>query len=461
MAGSFSQRRTILDVSSLARWAGPPDGILRVEHALAAHAMAQRPDIQLAVFDPLTAEFRSLAPAFAGAIVSWDGAIDAASFDDPRRQGALHGWRRPRHALLMALEGWRLRTGPAWLQQAIASLQQSLYFGRGLPAPFSNGKGRRSIVPVGLALERPLALGPGDTVLSVGYDWGNQKPAVIGALRRRLGFRYVVMCHDALALRSPEMLPPHVVSTFRQYWSAMFTDADRILVNSRTVERDIREHCAALGKAPAQISVVKPGCDRPTSPTPRNLPQGLTWQRFILFVGTIESRKGHAMLIDVWERLIADGVIERSGFALVLAGRRGWGVDELMGRLRGHPALGKSLQHLPHADDALLSSLYAGAAFCVFPSRYEGFGLPVIESFAHGKAMIASTGGALPETVNGLSPCLDPDAEQAWYLALRQWIENPTARDVWEKKIRDRFSWPDWNDAAAGMFAAAEAERLS
>ncbi len=460
MAGPFSQRRTILDVSSLARWAGTPDGILRFEHALAAHALTHRPDIALVVFDPLTAEFRPLAPAFADAIVSWDGAIDAAGFGDPRRQSVLHRWRRPRHALMMALETQRLRAGPTRLGRAIGGLQQSLYLGRGLPSPFTGRAARRrAIVPAALALDRALTLGPADTVLSVGYDWGNQKPAVVGELRKRLGFRHVVMCHDALALRSPEMLPPHVVAAFRQYWGAMFTDADRILVNSHTVERDIREHCAALGKTPAAISIVKPGSDRPTSLPTQNFPRGLTPQRFILFVSTIEPRKGHGMLIDLWTRLVADGVIARSGFALVLAGRRGWGVDELMGRLRTHPAFGKSLLHLPDADDALLSSLYAGAAFCVLPSRYEGFGLPVIESFAHGKAMIASTGGALPETINGLSPCLDPGDEQAWYLALREWIEHPAARSEWERKIRDRFTWPDWNEAAAGIFAAAEAKR--
>ncbi len=359
----------------------------------------------------------------------------------------------------MALEGWRLRVGQGALGHAIDGLQRSLYFGRALPSPFADRNGRRrSIVPVGLALNPALPLGPGDTVLSTGYDWGNQKPEAIGALRKRLGFRHVVMCHDALALRSPELLPPHVVSAFRQYWNAMFTAADRILVNSRSVARDIREHCAATGQAPAEIAIVKPGCARAASLPPRDLPRGLTPQRFVLFVGTIEPRKGHGMLIDVWGRLAADGVVARSGFSLVLAGRRGWGVDELMARLRAHPAYGDSLIHLADADDTLLSALYAGAAFCVFPSRYEGFGLPVIESFAHGKAMIASTGGALPETVDGLSPCLDPGDGQAWYLAMGEWIENPAARGEWERKIKERFAWPDWNQAAAAIFAAAEAD---
>jgi glycosyltransferase involved in cell wall biosynthesis len=79
-------------------------------------------------------------------------------------------------------------------------------------------------------------------------------------------------------------------------------------------------------------------------------------------------------------------------------------------------------------------------AFCVFPSRYEGFGLPVIECFSHGKAILASKAGALLEAVNGLSPCLDPDDEEAWFATAGEWIENPAARQLHERKISSSFN---------------------
>src|SRR5271170_5486825 len=68
-------RRTILDVSSLARWVGPPVGILRVEQALAAYARAQRPDIVLSIYDTVAQSFREVTAVWAGSIVGWDGAI--------------------------------------------------------------------------------------------------------------------------------------------------------------------------------------------------------------------------------------------------------------------------------------------------------------------------------------------------------------------------------------------------
>ena len=114
-----------------------------------------------------------------------------------------------------------------------------------------------------------------------------------------------------------------------------------------------------------------------------------------------------------------------------------------------------TLLHLSGIDDSTLAGLYRSAAFCLFPSAYEGFGMPVVEAFAHGKAMIASTGGALPETVGSLSPCLPATDRQAWLTTIQRWIEDEDARKPYEAKIRASFTQPDWNQAATKIFEAA------
>ena len=161
------------------------------------------------------------------------------------------------------------------------------------------------------------------------------------------------------------------------------------------------------------------------------------------------------MPVGVWDRLLASGVPQRHRFKLVLVGRRGWRVDALMDRIERHPSSSDSLLHLPRWTNSDLAALYAAAAFGVFPSHYEGFGLPIVEFFAHGKAVIASSAGALPEAVAGLSPCIDPGDVEAWHATIGEWIENPAARQACEAKIRSSFAWPDWNAAAAKMFATA------
>ena len=178
-----------------------------------------------------------------------------------------------------------------------------------------------------------------------------------------------------------------------------------------------------------------------------------------MLVGTIEPRKGHRLLYQVWRRLVSEGVPQASGFKLVFVGRPGWMIDELLADIKSDPRLAEQLLVIYDADDDLLKALYQSAAFCVYPSVYEGYGLPVIEAFSFGKAVLASTGGALPELVQGLSPCLDPTDEKAWYDMIKKWIESPQDLIPYEKEIRMQFQHPTWSEAAANFFGSISATK--
>ena len=121
--------------------------------------------------------------------------------------------------------------------------------------------------------------------------------------------------------------------------------------------------------------------------------------------------------------------------------------------LAGDPRIAGSLVRLRQVDDESLDRLYRACAFCLYPSLYEGYGLPVVEAFARGKAVIASDGGSLPEVVGEFSPVLPARDEDAWRDMLRAWILNPAARAPFEAAIRERFTHPDWDEAARRFFA--------
>ena len=158
------------------------------------------------------------------------------------------------------------------------------------------------------------------------------------------------------------------------------------------------------------------------------------------------------MLYRVWRRLLEDGVPQPSDFKLVFVGRKGWMVDTLFAQIAADTAAQGNLLIMSQVNDSLLSTLYENAAFCVYPSIYEGYGLPVVEAFSRRKAVISSNGGALAEVAGGFSPCLDPTDEDAWYATIKEWIGNPDARGPYETAIRNRFQRVTWQESAAQMF---------
>jgi glycosyltransferase involved in cell wall biosynthesis len=182
------------------------------------------------------------------------------------------------------------------------------------------------------------------------------------------------------------------------------------------------------------------------------LPAGLEAGRYALFVSTIEPRKGHEFLYRVWLRLIERTIPQKHAFKLAFVGRAGWMTEDFVATVKADARLGGSIQFLDQVEDDQLERLYDNAAFCVYPSLYEGYGLPVVEAFSRGKALLASNGGSLAEVVGDLSPTLPPRDAAAWQSMLAEWITNPDARRPFEVAIRERFSHPDWEEASALFF---------
>ena len=269
-----------------------------------------------------------------------------------------------------------------------------------------------------------------------------------------------MLYYDIIPLLYPAFYFSSVVTAFREFLHVMVPIADLVIVTSKRVELDLKNYCKVSGLGVPKTRIVELGADLPAAEVATNgtLPGGLQPGRYALFVSTIEPRKGHRLLFSVWKRLLAEGVPQAQGFKLVFVGRRGWLVDDLLAELAADPCVGDSLLVLSGITDAALAALYRGAAFCVYPSLYEGYGLPIVEGFRYGKAVLSSSGGALPEIVSDLSPCLDPQDEQTWYETLKRWITDPAARAEYEDAIRKRFRHPTWPQASEAFFHVIDEE---
>jgi len=464
---SNSGGRILFDISTSMRWAGPPVGIVRVERKLALWAYSNVPRVVFVFFDPsrlayceVTRDVRQF--------LTGEAALDTLGLTNPALPGRRRTDRIPaalkpaflwvfqtRRMALKRLERLRLDTQRPWLARLADRLQRRIMSGKYRNFMVREDDTRRPFFPHDMVIGARAVFGRNVTLVCAGSGWGHTNIEALSELKSRTGFRMVLLCYDLIPLMFSHFYQDHDVELFRNYMHRALAIADRIVVNSRIVEADCRAYCAQHGIVAGEMALAPLGFDvDPVGPrSPAELPAGVHAGRFVLLVSTIEPRKGHRLLVDVWRRLIVEGVPQATGFKLVFVGRAGWMVDDLLMRIRNDPQLAGHVLMIQDVDDERLAALYRGAAFCVYPSVYEGYGLPVVEAFSHGKGVLASGGGALPELVQGLSPCLDPADEQAWYETMKQWIESPQARVPYEREIRMRFRHPTWSEAAANFFA--------
>lgn len=222
----------------------------------------------------------------------------------------------------------------------------------------------------------------------------------------------VAVFHDAIALQYPELSPLKTVTRFPGYLQELLA-FDGIAANSETSRDALRDYWQWLGLTntppieaiPLGVSL-PPRVAAPAENTDGRAPT-------VLCVGSIEGRKNHLSLLEACEQLWTRGL----HFELELVGlaNRETG-SAALARLRSLRDAGRPLRYHGALDDGALAAAYAACAFTVYPSIVEGFGLPVIESLAHGKPCICSGRGALGESARG-GGCVALDSVDAASLA--------------------------------------------
>ena len=157
---------------------------------------------------------------------------------------------------------------------------------------------------------------------------------------------------------------------------------------------------------------------------------------FILYCSTIEVRKNHILLAEIWKDVLESG---NSLPPLYCVGKWGWGVEKLSDFMDSNPSLGSHVRFLGKISDEKLIDLYRSALFSVYPSYLEGWGLGASESLDFGLPVIISTAAALQEASRGLMPAIAPDDRDAWLRQIRLLAENGDALAESRQKICDKY----------------------
>lgn len=284
-------------------------------------------------------------------------------------------------------------------------------------------------VPQGLARMLARHLPAGTAYLNTGHS--NLSERVLSAVRAVPDARISVLVHDVIPLEYPQFQRAGTVEVFEQKMRRVRRHADLILYNSADTMARTERVMTAWGDVPRGI-VAHLGTMAPR-PDPSALPEGLPPEiPYFITVGTIEPRKNHALLLDIWERLGPDAPL------LLICGSRGWNNETVFRRL---DALGPEarVREVSNLSDDALAALVQGAHGLLFPSLAEGYGLPAVEALQLGTPVLCSNMATFREILANRAEFVD-DSD------IRLWEERIV---VWSKQARDRlrvrdFEAPTW-----------------
>lgn len=463
--------KTFIDITGLLYWYGSPVGIVRCQERYALYARRHLPDAVFTAFDPDLLCYRTIQDdevdaVIAGKVKIYSGTVSLPG-DVKKRfvnrlprslRGVFFWTTRFRRMLLLAIEQKRIAAPQRATRAGWAALQEKLTTPK-YDRMFRLSDGHRIDV---WTLDRlagpPIAPAPGDRIVAMQFDWTLTDIAAVLALCRRTGATYVALCHDIIPIKFPEWFARHDVESFRRHFDRVFAGADLCIFTTRRTAEDARSYCSTINIALPDHRVVPLGADTiDAADGGARLPSPLKPGQYALFVSTIEPRKNHRMLANVWRRLAREGVTGE--VKLVFVGRNGWMMGDFPQTLATDPVLSKAVVHLEGIDDRVLGALYRDAAFCLYPPIYEGFGLPPIEALGHGKALLASSGGPIPEVVGDFAVCLDPLDDDAWYQRLRDWLTgSDEPRRLAERAARE-FRVVTWEESARRFFEAVDEAR--
>ena len=261
----------------------------------------------------------------------------------------------------------------------------------------------------------------------------------------------IVTVHDLSVLRFPEMHPVERVRQFERRFRASLDRALHIITDTEWNRREVIE---ALGLDPARVTAIHLGVDPVFSPEAIErwpLPAGLTPNGYGLCVATLEPRKGLTTALSAWAMLPPE---LRQHYPLVIAGSDGW-PDEAVTTALARAEREGWLIRLGYMPEAALPTLYAGAKLFVFPSVYEGFGLPPVEAMACGTPAIVSDRACLPEVTADAAMLVDPADVDHFSRAIAQGLTD----DAWRATAREkglalarRYSWPRCVEETAKLY---------
>ncbi len=265
----------------------------------------------------------------------------------------------------------------------------------------------------------------------------------------RGGGRLVVTCHDLMYHHFPQYLPPRWAGRLERGTRSLVPRADLWICVSEFTRQDL---IRSFGVPPSRTRVVYSGVDPIFLEAGRRAERETSESRepYYLFLGSLEKKKNLPTLLRAFGLAVARGLATR----LCIAGRASWQAAEVRELAAAHPGLGERVDFPGFVPQEEVPALIAGARALILPSRFEGFGLPVIEAMAAGTPVLCSNRGALPEIAGGAARLFDPDGVEDLAELLLEVEEDPGLRERMRRAGQRRAADFHWERTARETLAA-------
>jgi glycosyltransferase involved in cell wall biosynthesis len=390
----------VLDISRLLglAWQGQPSGVDRVEIAHARHWRSRPAEAVTFVAQSPWGWFAALPDGLARSLLAEADAVVA-----PGKEGGLA----------------RFRTMVA------AAISRKLW-----------GGGRWD-------LEGRVRARPDSIFLVVSHRAVHREAAVAGVVAA--GARFVPLIHDMIPLTHPEYVRPFSTEQHAGRLQVIARMASGVLATTQAVARDLDREMARAGLALPPVERVGLGLDLPAGAGAA--PVAPSGRPYFLMLGTVEPRKNHLLMLQIWREFARQGRVDVP--QLLIVGRRGWENDAVFRMLERTDFAGL-VEERGRLSDPEVERLLRGAVALLAPSFTEGFGIPLAEALACGTPVIASDIPAAREVGAGVPEHLHPLDFAGWREAVLDYADPASPRRAAQLARLAAWRQPRWEDHFQG-----------
>jgi glycosyltransferase involved in cell wall biosynthesis len=269
---------------------------------------------------------------------------------------------------------------------------------------------------------------------------GLHQPATLQRLVARRKLAPIYLVHDLIPIDHPEYVRPGYAARHVARIEAISTTAAATIVNSQQTKRDLLKHVERHHGGMDGVFVAPLGVDRRFAPQKVN---DLESEPYFLIIGTIEPRKNHLFMLQVWRALVQK--LGKAAPKLVIVGRRGWENENVIDMIERCDQISDHVIECGRVPDAVLHRLMIGARGVLFPSFAEGYGLPLVEGLSCSVPVICSDLPVFHELGNNIPEYLDPLDGPGWMEMIMEYAKPNSPRRQAQMARLARFKAPTWD----------------